>query len=66
MFLVALLIGNYAPALTMYLMAAGMAVMITNNQAEEYERRRALMMKDDLIESQQRAQRVRSMWSNRN
>jgi hypothetical protein len=65
-FLVAILLGNYVPALTMYLMVAGFALMITNNQAEEYERRRALMMRDDLIESQQRAERVRSMWSNRN
>lgn len=65
-FLVAILLGNYVPALTMYLMVAGFALMITNSQAEEYERRRALMMRDDLIESQQRAERVRSMWSNRN
>lgn len=65
-FLVAILLGNHAPALTMYLMVAGFALMIVNNQAEEYERRRALMMKDDLIEAQQRAERVRSMWSNRN
>ena len=65
-FFMAILLGNYVPALTMYLMIAGFALMIANNQAEEYERRRALMMKDDLIEAQQRAERVRSMWSNRN
>ena len=66
LFFVAILLGNYVPALTMYLMVAGLALMITNNQAEEYERRRALMMRDDLIEAQQRAERVRSTWSNRN
>lgn len=65
-FLFAILLGNYVPALTMYLMVAGVALMITNNQAEEYERHRAVMMKDDLIEAQKRAERVRSMWSNRN
>ncbi len=65
-FLVGCAVAHFIPALALYLFIAAGALFMTVNQAEAYERRRAEVMRDSVIEVQQRAERVRSMWNHRN
>jgi len=53
------------PAMGIYLVMAGVSLFITVNLAEAYERRRAEMMHDAVIEATQRAERFRAMSSGR-
>jgi hypothetical protein len=65
-FLVGCAVAHFIPALALYLFMAAGALFMTVNQAEANERRRAETMRDSMIEAQQRAERVRSMWNHRN
>lgn len=55
----------FVPGLGLYLVMAGVSLFISVELAEAYDRRRAEMMHDAVIEATQRAERFRTMSSGR-